>query len=67
MLADKSEKSPLSKQGSESHRPDDARLERLADALREKYADIRDEPVPENLKELIEALREAEKKAQTRH
>gem|GEM_PF-2828572 len=66
-MDDKSEKSPLSKQESESKRPDDARLEKLADSLREKYADIRDEPVPENLKQLIEELREAEKKAQTRH
>ena len=62
-MADKREKSPLSKQESESKGPDDARLEKLADSFREKYADIRDEPVPENLKDLIEALREAEKKA----
>ena len=66
-MAGKREKSPLSKQESESKRPDDARLEKLADSLREKYANIRDEPVPENLRDLIEALREAEKKAQTRH
>ncbi|NQY14611.1 MAG: hypothetical protein HRT81_12215 [Henriciella sp.] len=66
-MDDKSEKSPLSEQESESKRPDDARLEKLAHSLREKYADISDEPVPENLKQLIEELREAEKKAQTRH
>ena len=66
-MDDKSEKSPLSEQESESKRPDEARLEKLADSLREKYAIIRDEPVPENLKQLIEELREAEKKTQTRH
>jgi hypothetical protein len=66
-LADKREKSPLSKQGPESIGSDEARLEKLAESLREKYTDIKDEPVPENLKALIDALREAEKKTQTRH
>ena len=66
-MDDKSEKSPASTQSAASEQPDDTRLEKLADSLREKYADIRDEPVPESLQRLVEALREAEKKAKTRH
>ena len=66
-MTGKREKSPLSHHPSHSDQPEEARLKKLADSLREKYADIRDEPVPQNLKDLIEALREAEKKAQNRH
>ncbi|MEL6826130.1 MAG: NepR family anti-sigma factor [Pseudomonadota bacterium] len=36
----------------------------LGDALREQYKKVLNEPVPEKLKKLIEALKEQEKKEQ---
>ena len=66
-MDEKREKSPSSTQATDSQTPDESGLEKLAESLRAKYADIRDEPIPETLKNLVEALREAEKKAQTRH
>ena len=41
------------------------RLVEIGDALRKKYADIQNEPVPENLQKMIEALKEAEKRARS--
>ncbi|MEO1552338.1 MAG: NepR family anti-sigma factor [Pseudomonadota bacterium] len=43
------------------------RLQKLAESLREQFDDIRDEPIPQNLQDLVEALRAAEKNSQTRH
>nr|WP_070961093.1 NepR family anti-sigma factor [Hyphomonas sp. Mor2] len=40
----------------------DDRLVELGDALRQEYADIQNEPVPETLQKMIEALKEAEKR-----
>lgn len=37
----------------------------IGDALRKKYADIQNEPVPESLQKMIEALKEAEKRARS--
>ncbi|MEO1189984.1 MAG: NepR family anti-sigma factor [Pseudomonadota bacterium] len=46
-------------------RPDQWRLNQpLSNALREQYKKVLDEPVPEKLKKLIEALKEQEKKEQ---
>ena len=41
------------------------RLVELGDALRKQYADIQNEPVPERLQKMIEALKEAEKRARS--
>ena len=41
------------------------RLVEIGDALRKKYTDIQNEPVPENLQKMIEALKEAEKRARS--
>ena len=46
---------------------EDERLKSLADALRDEFDGIRDEPIPQNLLDLVEALRAAEKKSQTQH
>lgn len=42
--------------------PSDGRLEEIGDALREKYADLKEERIPDRLQRLIDALREAEHK-----
>ena len=38
--------------------------ESVGESLRKKYDDVKNEPIPENLQTLIEALREAERKDQ---
>ena len=38
------------------------RLVQLGDVLRQRYAEIENEPVPDRLQKLIEALKEAERK-----
>ncbi|MEM6555815.1 MAG: hypothetical protein AAF642_08080 [Pseudomonadota bacterium] len=45
----------------------DDRLKDLTQSLREQYDEIREEPIPQELQDLVDALRAAEKKAQTRH
>ena len=47
--------------------PSDERLEEIGDALREKYADLQDEPIPDRLQRLIDALREAEHMDKTKN
>ena len=47
--------------------PSDGRLEEIGDALREKYTDLQDEPIPDRLQRLIDALREAEQMDKTKH
>ncbi|MEL7032879.1 MAG: hypothetical protein AAGL97_11635 [Pseudomonadota bacterium] len=46
---------------------DDRRLQELAEALRTEFDEIRDEPIPRNLQDLVEALRAAEKQSGNRH
>ncbi|NQY96926.1 MAG: hypothetical protein HRT82_07170 [Henriciella sp.] len=41
------------------------RLVEIGDALRKKYADIQNEPVPDRLQKMIDALKEAEKRARS--
>lgn len=53
--------------GDTIERAGDQRLKELADALREEFDEIRDEPIPQNLQDLVDALRAAEKKSRTRH
>jgi len=43
------------------------RSETLAQSLRDQFDEIRNEPIPQELQDLVEALRAAEKKVQTRH
>ena len=38
--------------------------ESVGDSLRKKYDKVKNEPIPENLKKLIDALREAEREDQ---
>ena len=45
----------------------DDRLKDLTQSLREQYDQIREEPIPQELQDLVDALRAAEKKALTRH
>ncbi|MEL6724908.1 MAG: NepR family anti-sigma factor [Pseudomonadota bacterium] len=40
--------------------PSEDRLGEIGDVLREKYADLQNEPIPDRLQRLIDALREAE-------
>jgi hypothetical protein len=58
------------KPGKSSRRPQivplpekDARSKSVGDALRKKYRGIADEPIPERLQKMVDALREAERKA----
>ena len=44
----------------EVHRLDDARLAELGEKLREKYASVQEEAIPDRLKRLIETLRAQE-------
>ena len=37
----------------------------IGESLRKKYDAVKNEPIPDNLKSLIDALREAERKGQT--
>jgi len=37
----------------------------LGDALRKQFADIQNEPVPERLQKMIEALKQAEQRARS--
>ena len=46
---------------------EDEHLKSLADSLRDEFDGIRDEPIPQNLQDLVDALRAAEKKSRTRH
>lgn len=50
-----------------SDRASSERSETLAQSLRDQFDEIRNEPIPQELQDLVEALRAAEKKAQTRH
>jgi len=43
----------------------DDRLVELGDALRKQFADIQNEPVPERLQKMIEALKQAEQRARS--
>jgi len=43
-------------------RSDDERFAQLSDSLQKKYEDVLNEPLPESLQALIDALHEAEKK-----
>ncbi|MEO1187430.1 MAG: NepR family anti-sigma factor [Pseudomonadota bacterium] len=63
----KREKRMLTERDDTVERLGDERLNQLGDQLREAFDDVRDEPIPKSLLDLVEALREAEKKSQTRH
>lgn len=49
------------------NRAQDERLTKLAESLRKQYDDIRDEPIPQSLQDLVDALRASEEKSKTRH
>ena len=49
------------------NRAKDERLTKLAESLRKQYDDIRDEPIPQSLQDLVDALRATEEKSKTRH
>lgn len=61
MLAPKRRKSSPAEHGN-VHRIDTARLAEIGAALREKYADVKDEPIPDRLQTLVERLRAKEAK-----
>ena len=63
----KHEKRMLTERDDTVERLGDERLNQLGDELREAFDDVRVEPIPKSLLDLVEALREAEKKSQTRH
>ncbi|MEM7460464.1 MAG: hypothetical protein AAF331_13440 [Pseudomonadota bacterium] len=49
------------------NRAQDERLTKLAESLRKQYDDIRDEPIPQSLQGLVDALRATEEQSKTRH
>ena len=64
MLAPKRRKSSLIEH-IEVHDLDEARLSELGDALREEYESVKDEPIPDRLRKLVEALRALDAKTDT--